>query len=284
MSGCQEVINFLDRDLSGAEISGGEVSADSDENEKLISHYIDVGQGDCEFIELPNGQTILIDAGTSKYGDKIADYIESSGYDEIDYLVATHPHADHIGGMKQIVEEFDIGTIYMPKATANTKTYENLLTAIADKGLTIKTAKAGVIIVEEDNLTVEIIAPVCEEYDDLNNYSAVIKITYEDSIFLYMGDAEELSENGITCEVSADVIKVGHHGSDSSSSQEFVDKVNPQYAVISVGEDNSYDHPSDDVVQRWLNTGAEVYRTDECGTIIISSDGEEIIVEAERGV
>ena len=279
LCGCDAIGEFLNEDLEAAETDKSTVLSDE---KLLVSHYIDAGQSDSEFIELPNGETMLIDAGTSNYGEKIADYITNLGYDEIDYLIATHPHADHIGGMKEIVESFDIGTVYMPKASTNTKTYENLLTAIQDKGLKIKTAKAGVTILEDGNLTIDILAPNSSKYDDLNNYSAVVKIVYKGNNFLYMGDAEKLSEDEITSDVSADVVKVGHHGSSSSSSKDFVEKVSPRYAIISVGEGNSYNHPNESVVKRWEDIGAEVFRTDKCGTTVITSDGENITVKTEK--
>lgn len=278
LCGCDEFEAFLNDDLSGAENQSSLLS----DKESFISHYIDVGQSDSEFIELPNGKTMLIDAGISQYGEKIVEYIEDLGYDKIDYLVATHPHADHIGGMKTVVEAFDIGEVYMPKASTNTKTYENLLEAIQDKGLKIKTAKSGVEILDEGNLTIDMLAPNSSEYDDLNNYSAVIKITYKNNTFLYMGDAEKLSEDEIESDVSADVVKVGHHGSSSSSSSDFVERVSPQYAIISVGEGNSYNHPNESVVKRWEKNGAEVLRTDEKGTIVVTSDGDEITVKTEK--
>ena len=288
LCGCAEIQEFLDEDLSGADTSLNESSLDEsslpehNNSGKLISHYIDVGQGDSEFIELPNGETMLIDAGTSAYGETVVDYIKNLGYSKIDYLVGTHPHADHIGGMQEVVKSFDIGSIYMPKASTNTKTYENLLTAIKDKGLKIKTAKAGVSVVSDSDLKVEMLAPNSSEYDDLNNYSAVVKITYKNNKFLYMGDAEKVSEDEITADVSADVIKIGHHGSTSSSSAEFVKKVNPTYAVICVGKDNDYGHPKDTILKRWEKIGAEILRTDNNGSIEITSDGDNISVKTEK--
>ncbi len=253
--------------------------------EKIISHYIDVGQGDSEFIEFPDGKTMLIDAGTNKYGETVVDYVKNLGYSKIDYLVGTHPHADHIGGMADVVNAFEIGNIYMPKVGTNTKTFENLLDTIQSKDMIINTAKAGMNIVssDENDYSADILAPIKDEYDDLNNYSVVIKITYGDSKFLYMGDAEkeiedELIDSG--ADVKADVIKVGHHGSNTSSSSDFVKSVGADYAVFSVGKDNDYGHPHSQTVKRWKNIGAEIYRTDEQGTIIISSNGSDITASA----
>lgn len=281
LCGCAEIQKFIDEDLSGSENSLTESNTGSNSG-KLVSHYIDVGQGDSEFIELPDGTTMLIDAGTADYGETVVDYIKDLGYKKIDYLIGTHPHADHIGGMQKVVKSFDIGSVYMPKASTNTKTYENLLTEIKNKGLKIKTAKAGVSIISENDLKVDILAPNSSKYDELNNYSAVVKITYKNNKFLYTGDAEKLSEDEIKADVSADVIKVGHHGSTSSSSKNFVKNVSPKYAVICVGKDNTYGHPKDSIIKRWENIGAKILRTDEDGSITITSDGKNISVNTEK--
>ncbi len=234
----------------------------------LIAHFIDVGQGDSELLQLPNGQTMLIDAG----GD-VRSYLQNAGIRKIDYLVATHPHSDHIAYMEEVVRAFEIGAVYMPRVSHTSKTFENMLLAIQEKGLSIKTAKAGVNILSADGLTVDIVAPVQSSYDDLNNYSAVIKVTYKDTAMLFTGDAETLSENQITADVDADVLKVGHHGSSTSSSASFLNRVSPEIAVISCGTGNSYGHPHKEVLQRLNKRNVEIYRTDEDGTIVITSDG-----------
>ncbi|MGN0537343.1 MAG: ComEC/Rec2 family competence protein [Acutalibacteraceae bacterium] len=278
MSACDE----LQKALSSEDSIPNSNSGTTTEKTNFVSHYIDVGQGDSEFLELPNGQTMLIDASTKDQSDTIIEYIESKGYSSIDYVVATHPHTDHIGGMAAVIEHFDIGAIYMPNAETSTKTFENLLETIVDKGLKIKTAKAGVSVLDTDDLDIDILAPVQDSYKNLNNYSAVIKVTYKDTTFLYMGDAETDVEEEITADVSADVIKVGHHGSDTSSSQNFVERVSPKYAIMEVGAGNSYGHPKSEIVERWENKGATVYRTDLNGNIIITSDGKNITVKTEK--
>jgi len=276
-------------------ISNNDNSKPNDNNNEVINnndntsiqsslmkvHYIDVGQGDSIFIELPNQQTMLIDAGISSKGTLISNYISSLGYSQINYLVGTHPHADHIGGMAHIINSFNVGNIYMPKAVSTSKTYENLLNTISQKGLKVITAKSGVNIINNGNLNINIIAPN-RDYSDLNNYSAVIKITYGNRKFLFMGDAETQSENDITSDVSADVIKIGHHGSDTSSGQSFVNKVNPKYVIIMVGANNQYDHPYQITLDRWSNTGAKIYRTDLNGTIIVSTDGNSLNINSSR--
>ncbi len=252
----------------------------------LVVHFLDVGQGDSEFIELPDGKCMLIDAGTSEYSQTVIENINSYGYSLIDYVVATHPHADHIGGMSEVINSFEIGEIYMPKVSTSTRTFENLLTAISDKGLSINTARAGVKVYSGSILEIEFLAPVSSNYDDLNNSSAVLKISYGSNSYLFMGDAEELSEkemikNNHTL-LDADVLKVGHHGSDSSSTYEFLSAVSPKYAVISCGVDNSYGHPHRETVDKLNKAGAEIYRTDEQGNITITCDGSgEFDVETE---
>jgi len=244
----------------------------------LIVHYIDVGQADSIFIELPNGETLLIDAGSEENGPQIVNYIKTLGYNKITHLVATHPHADHIGGMAYVVNNLNIGAVYMPKATTTTQTYEELLTAINNKGLTITTAKAGVSLINTTDFKVVMLAPNKDQYDDLNNYSAVITITYKNNSFLFMGDTETLSENQITSDVSADVLKVGHHGSSSSTDQTFLNKVHPKYAVISVGASNDYGHPAQTTLDKLTAIGATVYRTDKDGTVVFTSNGTNITV------
>ena len=248
----------------------------------LKVHYLDVGQGDSIFIEFPDEKTMLIDASVSEASEKIIDYIEELNYSKIDYLIATHPHSDHIGGMKDVVNNFDLGLIYMPKVVATTKTYENLLKAIADKGMKIKTAKAGLTIIDDTDLKVEILAPNSESYEDLNNYSIVLKVTYKDRSFIFMGDAEKLSEDEIKGNVESDVIKIGHHGSSSSTSAGFLKRVNPSLAIISVGVDNSYNHPTETVLNRLKKNNIKVYRTDLNGNIILTTDGEKIKIEVEK--
>ena len=249
-----------------------------DEGELRVS-FIDVGQGDSEFIELPNGETLLIDAGTNETGADVVNYIESLGYSSIDYVVGTHPHEDHIGGLDDVIRTFDVESVYMPKVTADTKTFEDVLDAVDEKGLTINTAKAGVTLVDGDRLSVKMLAPVLDEYDNTNDYSAVIKVVYGDTSFLFTGDAEEYAESLITGDVSADVLKVGHHGSSTSTGEAFLERVSPSYAVISCGLGNSYGHPHIETMEKLGSLGIPVLRTDEMGTVVAESDGTEINIK-----
>lgn len=279
----EDLENLTDKEDENTnnEINNNSSDTDKVENNLIKIHYIDVGQGDSIFIELPNKKTMLIDAGESSKGKIVSSYISNLGYYKIDYIVGTHPHTDHIGGLAHIINSFDIGNIYMPKAVSTSKTYENLLNTISQKGLKITTARAGVNIVSESNLNINIVAPN-REYSDLNNSSTVVKITYGNRKFLFMGDAETKSENDIISDVSADVIKVGHHGSDTSSGQSFVNKVNPKYAIIMVGNNNQYNHPYQIIIDRWINSGAKVYRTDINGNIIVISDGNSLDINSSR--
>lgn len=252
------------------------------QNKKIKIHYIDVDQGDSIFIELPNEETMLIDAGEASKGTIVENYIKKLGYTKIDYLIGTHPHTDHIGGLSYIIENFKIGKIYMPKAVSTSKTYENLLNTISEKGLKITTAKAGVNIIDINDLKIDIISPTKDSYNNLNNYSAVIKINYKNNKFLFMGDAESTVENEILEDVSADVIKIGHHGSNTSSSNPFISKVKAKYAIIMVGLNNRYNHPNQDTIDKWEKSGATIYRTDLNGNITVTSDGDEINIDTTK--
>lgn len=241
---------------------------------QLTAHYIDVGQGDCEFIELPNNETMLIDAGDSGSGPEITAYIKNLGYDTINYLVATHPHADHIGGMSYVIKNLNIVHMYMPEKSTNTKTFENLLQTILDMNIKVEKAESGTVILNTENLKIDILAPDSEQYKNLNNYSAVIKMDYKNTSFLFMGDAEkEVEEKLPNKEIQTDVLKVGHHGSDTSSTAAFLEKVSPKYAVISCGKNNRYGHPDSITLQNLESVGSVILRTDLDGTIIIRSNG-----------
>ncbi len=245
-------------------------------------YYLDVGQADSIFILLPNGENMLVDAGTKESGKDIVNVLDSLGITGIDYLIGTHPHTDHIGGMQQVVENFDIGEIYMPQVSSNTSTYKNLIKSIKKNGYTITTAKAGEQILYDYNLDATIVAPNSTTYEDINNYSAVIKLTYGYTSFVFTGDAEKISEDEIRTNIKCDVLKVGHHGSSSSTSKNFLKKTSPSYAVISCGADNDYGHPHKEVIKRLNSSGISTYRTDLNGTIEAISDGYTIKFNTER--
>ena len=248
----------------------------------LKIHFLDVGQADCIFTQLPNGQTILVDSGNNDDASVVTAYLKKQGVKKIDYLIATHPHEDHIGSMDSIIRSFQIGKIFMPKATTTTKAFEDLLLAVKAKGLKINTAKAGTVVLNQGNLKINFVAPCGSNYDDLNNWSAVTRIQYGNNSFLLMGDAEVLSEQEILSSgvnIKADVLKVGHHGSSSSTSSSFLKSVKPKYAVISVGTGNKYGHPHKVTLTKLANAKIQVYRTDRDGTTIVTSDGKNISVK-----
>ncbi len=259
-----------------------EQSETQTQSENLVVHYLDVGQGDSEFIELPNGETMLIDAGETDKGETVVSDISSLGYNKITYLVATHPHSDHIGGMPAVLDAFDVANAYLPNASSSSDIYAEFLDKLDAEGCNVYEAKNGVSVIETESICAYFVAPCGTDYKNLNNYSAVLKFVYGETSFLFTGDAQSQSEKEITADVSANVVKVGHHGSKTSSSQSLVNAVSPEYAVIEVGKDNSYGHPNDGVVQRWQNAGAKVLRTDLNGSITFTSDGRDISYTCEK--
>lgn len=245
---------------------------------------IDVGQGDSILITTPKNSFILIDAGPQNESKKFFDFIESSRINEFNTVIATHPHEDHIGNMSDLISKYPVRNIYMPKVVTNTPVFKKLMEAIEKRNLSIKEAKAGIKF-NIDDVNFEFIAPVSKKYSNLNNYSAVLKITYNNVSFLLMGDAEKISEKEILesgINVKADVIKIGHHGSSSSSSKNFIKAVSPQYAVISCGLNNDFGHPHKETLKLLNSFNIKLYRTDKNGTVEFSTDGNKITVNSER--
>lgn len=244
--------------------------------------YLDVGNADCEIIRMEDGTNIIIDAGTKDQSGNIIRTLKRKEIRKIDYLIATHPHADHIGGMEDIIDSAEIGTVVFPSVVHTSKTYENLLKKIKEKEIPAVKAESGVVLHETDRCKIQLVAPKKDEkYESLNNYSAVLHIAYGNTTFLFAGDAEKLSENEmLNYEIRSDVLKVGHHGSRTSSSEKFIAKVNPRIAVISCGKDNEYGHPHQETLETLKN--AEVYRTDKNGDIIIHTDGTNLTVATEK--
>lgn len=249
---------------------------------KLTVHFINVGQGDSIFLQLPNYQTMLVDAGPNEFGSTVVSYLQKQGVNRIDYLVATHPHEDHIGGMDLVINSFDIGKIYMPRVTTTTKTFEDVLLSIQAKGLKITPARAGIVVLlDQSGLKINFLAPCGSRYEDLNNWSAVLKVQYGGTSFLLTGDVQSESEQEMLASganLKADVLKVGHHGSHSSTTAAFLKAVSPKYAVISVGAGNDYGHPHQETLAKLVNAGVKVYRADRDGTVVFVSDGKTLTV------
>lgn len=240
----------------------------------LQVHFINVGQGDSILIQV-NNKNLLIDSGPNKSEDKLKKYLKKLNISKFDYIIATHPHEDHIGNMSYIINNFDVLNFYAPKVENSTKAFETMVESLIRKDLKIKVLKANIKSIDlGKNIVVDVFSPFSNSYEDLNNYSPIVKISYGNTSFLFTGDAEELSENEVLnagFDLKCDVLKIGHHGSSSSTSEKFLKASNPSIAVISVGEDNTYGHPTDTVLSRLKET--KIYRTDINGNIVITSDG-----------
>ena len=247
--------------------------------EDLLIDYIDVGQADSILIRNQD-KVMLIDAGTNEAGETVVNYLENLGITKIDYLIGTHPHEDHIGGLDDVINKFDIGQIYMSKIETTTKTFEDVLEAIENKNLTVTAPNKGDEIVLGQATGEFMTEPILDK-DNLNVSSLIFRLEFGNNSFLFMGDAEEENEKTISWP-KTDVLKVGHHGSSTSSSEEFLKQVQPQYAIIMVGEDNSYGLPTQEIIDKLNTIGSTIYRTDENGTIQLTSDGNTIEIKTSK--
>ena len=255
------------------------VNASASDN-LLEVHFIDVGQGDSILIR-SDDEAMLIDAGENDKGRVVVEYLRQQGINELKYLIGTHPHSDHSGGLDTVLKNIKVDNVIMPNATNSTRTFEEVLDAIEDNDLEITLPEVG------DTYKIGladfiILSPNSETYKNLNNYSVGIKLIYGNTAFVMCGDAEEEAEkeivnNGI--DLKANVLKLGHHGSRTSSSLEFFNAVDPEICIVSCGLDNSYGHPHQETLKKIV--GKTVYRTDEEGSIILLSDGVNIIKNDE---
>jgi len=245
-------------------------------------HYIDVGQGDSALV-LCDGQSMLIDGGEASESSKIYSYLKSNGVSQLDYMVATHAHSDHIGGLSGALNYATVGIAYCPVTEYDSKTFSSLLKYLDAQGVGITVPTAGDTFALGSAL-VQILGPQ-KAYDDPNDTSIVLRVVYGDTSFLFTGDAERTAEADILeagYDLSSTVLKVGHHGSDTSTSYPFLREIMPEYAVIQVGKDNSYGHPTEDTLSRLRDADVKVYRNDLQGTIICTSDGKEVSFSTER--
>lgn len=246
-------------------------------------HFINVGQGDGIYIKAPNGEDIIIDAG-NKDGSDVVAYLKKQNVGDIEIMIATHPDADHIGGLDEVLKAYKVKSVYAPKVSHTTQAYKDFLSAVKREGLTIKTATKGVKL-PLNGVTGTFVAPV-KTYtaSDLNNWSAVLKLVYNKKSFLFTGDAESKSETDMINSkqnLTANVLKVGHHGASTSTSSNFLKAVKPQYAVISVGK-NSYGHPTSTILSRLKSANVTTYRTDKSGHIIFTTNGTTMSVKMVR--
>lgn len=251
---------------------------------EMAVHFIDVGQGDSIFIEAPNGKTMLIDGGVKGAGNDIVAYLKAQGVNRLDYVVATHPDADHIGGLISVLNSISIKEFIDSGKVHTSQTYEEMLSLIQAKNIRFTVPDAGDEILLDDNLIIEVLA-ADETATDNNDASIVLRAEYQNISFLLMGDADhgveqELLQEGT--DVQATILKAGHHGSNTSSSPEFVEAVSPLATILSYGQDNKYGHPHAEVIDVLQNVNSEIYSTAEAGTIVITTDGVTYEIDAQQ--
>ena len=254
---------------------------------KIKIHFIDVGQGDCTFIETPNDKTILIDGGGSMSSEfdvgesTLLPYILDRGYTKIDYIFISHFDQDHVGGIFTVLEELKVGQVYISKQEENSQNYQKFLGIIEEKKIRVKILKKGDSLKIGNDLYFDILWPIEEQIQEnvLNNNAMIMKMRFKDFSMLFTGDIEEIAENKILSTygkkanfiLNADVLKVAHHGSKTSTTQAFLEKVNPKICLIGVGKNNMFGHPANEVIERLK--GRKVYRTDGNGEIILETNG-----------
>lgn len=245
------------------------------ENDRQLSvDFIDVGQGDSILI-CSGGQSMLVDAGTNESGKTVLNFLRNKGIKKLDYAVGTHPHADHIGGLDDVIRGIDTDSLLMPNAVTDTKTFNDVLDAAESRNLSITVPEDDEFSLGASRVTV--LSKNKEQSDNLNNSSLILKIVYGDFSLLLTGDAEKEAEKQLLSDkkdVSADVLKVGHHGSETSTSGNFLKAVSPKCAVISCGKNNDYGHPHEKTLKKLEKQGTEVYRTDISGTISLFADSD----------
>lgn len=242
----------------------------------LYVHFIDIGQGDASLI-VCDGKTMLIDGGEVDEADRLVDYLERQGVKTLDYAVCTHSHADHCGGLDKAIERFGAETVFTSPYTTEINQYKQVLEAADEVGAELCVPDFGAEY-RLGEAVFTFIGPV-EEYSDTNNNSLVLRLTYGDKSFLFTGDMEREAENDLLdsgVKLSSDVLKVGHHGSSTSTSYRFLYEVSPEIAVISCGEDNSYGHPHEEVLSRLSDADVTVYRTDLDGSVVLFCDGMKV--------
>lgn len=258
-------------------------SSPSEQGDTLKVRFLDVGQGDCALISC-GGKNLLIDGGPREASSKIYSVLERLKIDHIDYVIVTHPDADHCGGVPGALSYATCGTFYCSTATSDTKTWDKALAKLDSQGVSVTVPSAGESF-SLGSAVVTFLGPVQKSTED-NNNSIVLRIDHENHSFLFTGDAEEEEEQSMVssgCDLDVDVLKVGHHGSSSSTGSGFLAEVTPEYAVVSVGSSNSYGHPTEQTLARLESSGAYLFRTDTDGDIIITSEKGLLTAENTKG-
>lgn len=276
--------NFADNNLVDDSLADNSpVKVENLAEKNLTVHFLDVGQGDSIFLEY-NGKAMLVDAGEQNQASGVSAYLHEQNISGIDYVIATHPHSDHIGGMGEILNDFQVGLFIDSGFPHTTKTYENMLTTIDEKNIPFEVTKRGEEIGFDPAVNVEVLNPGPEYSEELNENSVVLKVSYEEVSFLLMGDAgleteKKLMDAGY--ELDSDILKVGHHASGSGSGEKFISAVSPKVSVIEVGAENDYGHPHKEVLER-LRKVSRVYRTDLDGSIVVTTDGSTYTVITQK--
>lgn len=260
----------------------GESQGTKESEDTMEVHFLEVGQGDATLI-ICGDATMLIDCSVEDYGTKIQNYLQKRGITQLDYLILTHPDSDHIGGAPVIIQKFDIKQVFMSDFVKDNKFYDKVINTLKGREFSWITPQVGSTW-ELGEARFTIVGPA-EKYDNPNDSSLSLILTHGDNTFLFTGDTQEAAEKDmverdgeeISYDLLADVYKAGHHGSRTSSCKEFLDAVNPTYAVISCGEGNSYGHPHAATLNEFRSRGIKVFRTDEQGSIIATSDGTKIM-------
>lgn len=251
-------------------------------SEGLEVLFIDVGQADAALLS-SGGHHMLIDGGNREDSDKIYTVLKSRGVEQLDYVVCTHAHEDHVGGLPAAISNFSVGKVFCSVDQYDSDVFKTFVEKTREKELSVTIPELyDTYTLGEANII--FIGP-CEQSDETNNMSLVLKVYHGDNSFLFTGDAEYDSEKAIIesgADISCDVLKVGHHGSSTSTSYRFLYEANPKYAVISVGKDNSYGHPHDEVMSRLSDADVTVYRTDLSGDVLVKSDGKELVFETKQ--
>ena len=271
------ITNTIPNQETATQDNSSQTKQTTSQQGELQVYFLDVGQADSILIK-SNNEYMLIDGGNNNDGPLLVKYFQSLGIKEFKYIVGPHPHEDHIGGLDDVIKNFTIDNIYIPDAMTTTKTFEDLLDSIDEKNLTYKVPKINSTF-PLGNANLKVIYTGTDT-SDLNNTSIVLKLTYQDISILLTGDATSETEKKIlNKDINSTVLKVGHHGSKYSSTESFLKKVNPKYAIISVGKNNIYNHPATTTINKLEKLNTKIYRTDQDGTILLETNGHNIDIE-----